>query len=313
MKLPFSEKYKPRFRDLILDPILECKFKNIVETKTIENLIITGKSGIGKTCAIHAIAREIYPKNNIDQILELNASDDRGIKTVYDTIINFCKTCVDFSEGYCQSKMIILDEADNLTLKSQKLISSIIDSYPNVKFIFICNLMSCITESLNTRCTILNFVSLPKNLVIDRLINVCNKENIIFNEDALNYLYDINNNNLRQTLNILELVHQTNNDITIESINDICDIPTIEQFENLTISINTKNIKNLCLIIKQFQNYGYYSIDILLHYIQFLKNKNDLNKMIILESLSISSYTLSSNTTNYLQLTSAFLNCIDKI
>ena len=97
--LPFSEKYRPRkIKDLILDNIISNKINNIVVNKDIPNIIFTGKSGIGKTSTIHAIARQIYPREYHDSISELNASDDRGIKSVHDTIINFCKRKVEFKE-----------------------------------------------------------------------------------------------------------------------------------------------------------------------------------------------------------------------
>ena len=91
--LPFSEKYRPRkVSDLILDKIISTKINNIIENKDIPNIIFTGKSGVGKTSTIHCIAKAIYSRNNIHEaVLELNASDDRGIKSVQETIINFCK------------------------------------------------------------------------------------------------------------------------------------------------------------------------------------------------------------------------------
>jgi len=90
--LPFSEKYRPRkLEDLILDPIIYTKIKSIIANKDIPNIIFTGKSGVGKTSTIHCIARAIYPREYHESIVELNASDDRGIKSVHETIINFCK------------------------------------------------------------------------------------------------------------------------------------------------------------------------------------------------------------------------------
>ena len=98
--LPFSEKYRPRkLEDLVLDEIIYTKIKNIIKNKNIPNIIFTGKSGVGKTSTIHAIARLIYPKEYHDSIIELNASDDRGIKSVHDTIINFCKRKVEFKSA----------------------------------------------------------------------------------------------------------------------------------------------------------------------------------------------------------------------
>ena len=80
--LPFSEKYRPRtISELVLDKIILNKINNIILYKDLPNIIFTGKSGVGKTSTIHCIAKAIYSRNNIHEaVLELNASDDRGIK-----------------------------------------------------------------------------------------------------------------------------------------------------------------------------------------------------------------------------------------
>ena len=98
--LPFSDKYRPRkLEDLIVDPIIFNKINSVIKNKDVPNIIFTGKSGVGKTSTIHCIAKAIYPKNEYhESILELNASDDRGIKSVHDTIINFCKKKVYYKE-----------------------------------------------------------------------------------------------------------------------------------------------------------------------------------------------------------------------
>lgn len=313
--LPFAEKYKPKnTSQLILNEILKLKIKQIVETKNIPNLILSGKSGIGKTAIIHAIAMELYPRQNAGQILEINASDDRGIKIVNENIVNFCNTCTQFKEGFAQHKLVILDEADNLTSKAQKLISSTMDEFPNVKFVFTCNVINQIIISINSRCLPLEISNLPMNDVINRLKQICEIENINYSEGSLEYLFSFNNNNFRQTLNILEYVYQTDRTIiTIDKINTVCGIPSEEQFNNILNLINTKNIKGICMECSSLQSNGYYANDTLIYFIQHLKYKEFENKMKILEHLSDSAYSMSSNTSNYLQLTSAFLNLIELI
>lgn len=313
--LPFAEKYKPKnTSQLILNEILKLKIKQIVETKNIPNLILSGKSGIGKTAIIHAIAMELYPRQNAGQILEINASDDRGIKIVNENIVNFCNTCTQFKEGFAQHKLVILDEADNLTSKAQKLISSTMDEFPNVKFVFTCNVINQIIISINSRCLPLEISNLPMNDVINRLKQICEIENINYSEGSLEYLFSFNNNNFRQTLNILEYVYQTDRTIiTIDKINTVCGIPSEEQFNNILNLINAKNIKGICMECSSLQSNGYYANDTLIYFIQHLKYKEFENKMKILEHLSDSAYSMSSNTSNYLQLTSAFLNLIELI
>ena len=90
--LPFSDKYRPKkLEDLIINKIIHKKISDIIKNRDIPNIIFTGKSGVGKTSTIHCISRKIYPREDHDSIIELNASDDRGIKSVHETIINFCK------------------------------------------------------------------------------------------------------------------------------------------------------------------------------------------------------------------------------
>jgi replication factor C subunit 2/4 len=344
-KLPFSEKYRPRkLQDLIIDEIIFNKIQSIINNKDIPNIIFTGKSGVGKTSTIHCIAKAIYSKNEYqDSILELNASDDRGIKAVHDTIINFCKKKVYFKEGFAQHKLLILDEADNITSKAQRLINSIMEKYPTTRFAFTCNNSTDIIESIQSRCVIIRFTKPPLIDFINRIKNICSVESIIYEENSLEHLFNICQKDLRQTLNMLELTYHTYNKITIDNINKICNIPSQVVLEELYNSVISKNVKNICRLVNKFQKDGYYSLDVLLHFIQFIKNlktkkinhfknktleeelaeleNNELNNnnnldnpedinINLINILSNYSYIMSKSSTNYIQLTSALLSCI---
>jgi len=312
--LPFSEKYRPtKIKDLILDNIISNKINNIVANKDVPNIIFTGKSGIGKTSTIHAIARQIYPREYHDSIIELNASDDRGIKSVHDTIINFCKRKVEFKEGYAQHKLLILDEADNITPKAQRLINSIMEKYPTTRFAFTCNNSSAVIESIQSRCIIIRFTKPPVEKFIDRIKLICSKESIEYEQDGLEYLFDICQKDLRKTLNMLELVYRSEGKITIQNILKISDIPSQDTLNNLLNSIINKDIINVCKIINDFQSQGYYSLDVMLHFIQYIKNYKNIKEEIkinLINTLAKKSYTMSKTTANYLQLTGAVLHCI---
>lgn len=312
--LPFSEKYRPKkIKDLILDDIICNKINNIVENKNIPNIIFTGKSGIGKTSTIHAIARQIYPKQYQDSIIELNASDDRGIKSVHETIINFCKRKVEFKEGYAQHKLIILDEADNITPKAQRLINSIMEKYPTTRFAFTCNNSSAVIESIQSRCVIIRFSKPPINKFIERIKYICELESIEYDDDALEYLFEICQKDLRKTLNMLELVFRAEGKITIQNINNISDIPSQESLNDLLDSIIKKDIISICKIIINFQNQGYYSLDVMLHFIQYIKNHPNIKEELrvdIINILANKSYVMSKTSANYIQLTGAILQFI---
>ena len=312
--LPFSEKYRPRkLEDLVLDNIIYTKIQNIIKNKNIPNIIFTGKSGVGKTSTIHCIARSIYSKEYHDSIIELNASDDRGIKSVHETIINFCKRKIDYKPGYAQHKLLILDEADNITPKAQRLINSIMEKYPFTRFAFTCNNSSDIIESIQSRCIIIRFTKPPVQHFINRIKFICENENISWDEDALTYLFDICQKDLRKTLNMLELTYRSMGKITIDNILKISDIPSQDILNDLLENIINKNIVNICSIINNFQIQGYYSLDVLLHFIQYIKNFKDIKedeRINLINILSNQSYIMSKSSTNYLQLTGAVLSCV---
>jgi replication factor C subunit 2/4 len=341
--LPFSEKYRPRkLSDLIIDPIIFNKINSIINNKDVPNIIFTGKSGVGKTSTTHCIAKAIYPKNEYQEsILELNASDDRGIKSVHETIINFCKKKVYFKDGYAQHKLLILDEADNITPKAQRLINSIMEKYPTTRFAFTCNNSADIIESIQSRCVIIRFSKPPISDFINRIQNICVIESIEYEPDAINYLFEICQKDLRQIFNMLELTYHSYDKITKENINKICDIPSQSILQELYNSVITKDIKNICTLVNKFQTDGYYSLDVLLHFIQYIKNikidkpksnknktmeeelfdlenpidvkDNDIpeeNKMNLINILSNYSYIMSKSSTSYIQLTNALLSCI---
>jgi replication factor C subunit 2/4 len=318
--LPLSEKYRPRkLADLIVDKIIYNKINNIIVNKDVPNIIFTGKSGVGKTSTIHCIARAIYPREYHESIIELNASDDRGIKSVHDTIINFCKRKVYYKPDYAQHKLLILDEADNITPKAQRLINSIMEKYPSTRFAFTCNNSADIIESIQSRCVIIRFTKPPISDFINRIKNICTKETIDYDESALHYLFEICQKDLRQTLNMLELTAHTYDKVIIENINKICDIPSQSLLNDLFHSIIQKDIHKLCTLVTKFKNDGYYSLDVLLHFIQYIKNiKDDKNiknleflKISLINSLSNYSYIMSKSSTNYVQLTGALLSCLE--
>ncbi len=312
--LPFSEKYRPRkVDDLILDEIISKKIQNIILNKDIPNIIFTGKSGVGKTSTIHCIARSIYPREYHESIIELNASDDRGIKSVHETIINFCKRKVDFKPGYAQHKLLILDEADNITPKAQRLINSIMEKFPTTRFAFTCNNSSDIIESIQSRCIIIRFTKPPVEDFISRIKLICEHEKINYTDESLYYLFEVCQKDLRQTLNMLELTYRTYDKISIQNINKICDIPSQEVLKKLLQDIINKDIKQVCKTISDFQVQGYYSLDVLLHFIQYIKNSPNVNedqRINLINILSNSSYVMSKSSTNYIQLTGALLSCV---
>ena len=133
----WTEKYRPTSFDDMLDqsPIIKI-IKSMSGQKYLPNMLFYGKSGTGKTSLINCIINNYY-KNNTFSIIKLDASDDRGINTVRDEIKGFAEKK---SFNIKELKLIILDEADSMTVDAQSALKRIIEIHSeNTKFCFICN------------------------------------------------------------------------------------------------------------------------------------------------------------------------------
>ena len=156
LNIPWVEKYRPtNIENLVLETPIYNKIKKIIDDKNMPNIIITGLPGIGKTTTILCIAKILLGKYFEQGVLELNASDDRGIKAVQDSIIYFCKKKLEMEEDYAQHKIVLLDEADNMTTKAQQLVNNLMEKYHSTtRFAFTCNNSSDIIEAIQSRCII---------------------------------------------------------------------------------------------------------------------------------------------------------------
>ena len=101
IKLPWVEKYRPKTSDeILLDPFIKEKINKMIEIKIIPNMIITGEPGTGKTSTILYLAKHLYQEKYSEYVLELNASDDRGLMIINNTIHPFCKKKIDEKYNY---------------------------------------------------------------------------------------------------------------------------------------------------------------------------------------------------------------------
>ena len=144
---------------------------------------------------------------------------------------------------------------------------------------------------------------------------ICKCENIKNDEESLLYLYNSTNKDIRKTINNLELVYYTEKEITIQKINNVFNIPSLKIYENLYNFIINKDIKNICIIVKNLKNDGYYAFDVLIYFINFLI-KYDIEeediKINLINILSKQTYIMSSKSVcNYIQLTGVLLQCIE--
>lgn len=286
--LPWVEKYRPKkLDDIILDDITRNKMENFLNNKEISNMIITGNPGTGKTTSILCLAKQIYKNEFKEKVIEFNASDNRGLETINNSIIFFCKKKINLDNNI--PKLVILDEADNITKKAQNTLSNLMELYnSNTKFVLTCNDYNKLVEGVQTRCLILRYNYLSNDLIRSRLEYICEKENIEYDKESLNTILFISQGDIRSAINCLESTFFGYNYISNENIYKICEKPPHILIKNfITECLNGKLKYGVDELLKLKRN-GYCNNDILLTFINVLKEysiSEDL-KIKMLDSVS---------------------------
>lgn len=169
----WTEKYRPQhLNDIIGQNKIIKTLKHYVKIKNVPNIIFYGARGTTKTSTIHALCNDLYGKDYKKYVLELNASQERGINTIRTKV----KTMAQSKTS--QIKMIILDEADSMTSDAMFSLRMIMEEYSHItRFCLICNYINKIIEPLRSRCTIFYFQPLNEADIYHRLKKINNQEN----------------------------------------------------------------------------------------------------------------------------------------
>ncbi|KAK6246237.1 hypothetical protein SCA6_009327 [Theobroma cacao] len=168
---PWVEKYRPQsLADVAAHRDIVDTIDRLTSENRLPHLLLYGPPGTGKTSTILAVARKLYGAHYHNMILELNASDERGIDVVRQQIQDFAST-QSFSFGAKSSvKLILLDEADAMTKDAQFALRRVIEKYTkNTRFALICNHVNKIIPALQSRCTRFRFAPLDPIHVTERL------------------------------------------------------------------------------------------------------------------------------------------------
>ena len=306
--LPWIEKYRPRkIKDIIRDDVVIKKVDNWIKNKHISNMIITGYPGTGKTSTILCIAHNIYGKHYKEATIELNASDNRGLDTINNSIIHFCRKKVSLPNDL--PKLIILDEADNITSKAQYTLINLMDKYKKTtKFAYTCNDSSKLVEGIQSRCIILKYNEVNNKDMEKKLKKICKKEKIPYTEDGIKTILFISQGDIRKAINSLESTFFGFNEVNTENIYKICEKPPendIADILNLCIKGELRKALDNILVLK---TKGYCNNDILLTLFNTLKefDINDSLKMNLFDITSQSFVKINEGIDTNLQL----LNCV---
>lgn len=208
--IPWSEKYRPTtFEHTILEPINRSIFENIINKQRFPNILLYGQPGVGKTTSAINLINMYQLKHehpNKENVIHLNASDERGIEMIRNQIYNFVRSKNMFHTGL---KFVILDEVDYMTKNAQQALKCILhNSYSNVRFCLICNYICKIDNSLLNEFVCVRFNKLPENEIHSFFERLSEKEQITIDKNLINRIRSMFNSDIRSMVNFLQLHYE---------------------------------------------------------------------------------------------------------
>ncbi len=213
----WTEKYRPRSLSNIVDQEeIVNRLKSFVKAQNVPNCIFAGPPGTGKTTAALCLAQDLYGLGYREYLMELNASDERGINVVRETVKTFARTK---SIGKVSFKILILDEADNMTGDAQQALRRTMERYTETaRFILIANYSGKIIEPIQSRCAPFRFTYLPREHAVNRIKYIAENESLTVKEDGLEAILEISGGDLRRATNILQTAATVGKPINEETV-----------------------------------------------------------------------------------------------
>jgi len=210
--LPWNEKFRPKTLDEVeYQTDVVNALRKSLETANLPHLLFYGPPGTGKTSTILAVARELYgPALMRKRVLELNASDERGINVIRHKVKNFARISVGITKEYdpkypCPPyKIIILDEADSMTRDAQSALRRTMEKWSNVtRFCLICNYVSRILAPVASRCAKFRFQRLPSEHIARKLRQIAANEKVDVDDETITALEEVSGGDMRKAITFL--------------------------------------------------------------------------------------------------------------
>lgn len=279
LELPWVEKYRPHtLKDVVGNEDTVARLRAIARDGNVPHMIISGAPGIGKTTSIHCLANELLgPEHIQDAVLELNASDERGIDVVRGRIKAFAQKKVNLPPG--RHKIIILDEADSMTPGAQQALRRTMEIYSSTtRFAFACNQSSKIIEPLQSRCAILRFAKLSDQQVLARLVDIIKAEHVEYDNEGLSALLFAAEGDMRQAINNLQSTYSGFGFVNSDNVFKIVDSPHPVVITRVLNACVSNKLEVALDEIDGLWKKGYSAVDIVTTMFRIAKNLDTLSE-----------------------------------
>lgn len=259
----WTEKYRPLdFNQVKGQEQIVSKLKAFVKEGNMPHLLFAGPAGVGKTTLSLVVAKQLFKDTWQENMLELNASDERGINVIRVKVKDFARTK---ALGNVPFKIIYLDECDALTKEAQQALRRTMENYTSTcRFILSCNYSSKIIDPIQSRCAIFKFKPLEKKNVIELIDLVAKKEGLKVDASVKDAIYEASNGDARRVENILQSAATFDKTITTDAVLSIASLARPKEIKELFALCVKKNFlgarkKMLDIML----DYGLSGIDII--------------------------------------------------
>lgn len=227
------------------------------------HIILAGPPGCGKTTSMMCLARHLLGEENVKNgVLELNASDDRGIEVVRNKIKFFAQQKVTLPPG--RFKLVILDEAEGMTESAQQALRRMMETHSSTtRFALACNTSSKIIEPIQSRCAMVRFSRLQDSEVLDRVLHVCKAEGVKFTDQGLEAVVFTADGDMRHALNNLQSTHNGFGDVNQDNVFKVCDQPHPVKIQGMLRSCLDAEWDDAYAVVRDLSEQGYSAGDII--------------------------------------------------
>lgn len=300
----WTEKYRPHsFSDMKGQKEIVEKVKAFVEQKNLPHLLFAGPAGVGKTTLALIIGRTMFGDDWRSNMLELNASDERGIDVVRHKVKDFARTR---ALGNVPFKIIYLDECDALTREAQQALRRTMENYTQTcRFILSCNYSSKIIDPIQSRCAIFRFKPLDKkemDKIIDKIIK---KEEIEVSDDAKEALYEVSGGDCRRMENILQSCTAISKKITKDTVYSMSSVAKPEELKGmLELALKNKFIDARKKLLDIMLEYSLSGIDMIIQIQKEIWNLDisGRDKVKLIDKCGEAEFRLTEGSDEYVQL-----------
>jgi len=239
------------------------RLRACAEDTNMPHIILAGPPGCGKTTSMMCLARHLLGEENLKAgVLELNASDDRGIEVVRQKIKNFAQQKVTLPPG--RFKLVILDEAEGMTEAAQQALRRIMETYSTTtRFALACNASSKIIEPIQSRCAMVRFARLSDTEVLERVLYVCKTEGVQYTDAGLEAIVFTSDGDMRHALNNLQSTHNGFGEVTQDNVFKVCDQPHPVKIKGMLKFCLASRWDDAYAVVKELSDQGYSAGDII--------------------------------------------------